>query len=51
MKRIVRFPRQSKNIKIPVDVSWKTVIIRGVKRIVPDFNKMRNKIRCKNDHC
>jgi hypothetical protein len=34
-------------IKIPKDIVWKEVIIRGVKRIIPDFKTMRNRIRKK----
>jgi len=35
-------------IRIPKDIVWKEVIIRGVKRIIPDFKTMRNKYRSKN---
>ena len=34
-------------IKIPKDIVWKEVIIRGVKRIIPDFKTMRNRLRKK----
>ena len=33
--------------KIPTDTIWKRIILKGKEYIVPDFGKMRNKLRKK----
>jgi len=32
---------------IPIDTTWKEIIVRGVKYIVPNFGEMRNRLRRK----